>query len=104
MALKKLSIYRAGKRISVAEAIAKVSVDPDAMVTRSEQAKIVKLPVKIVGTATLPDAPVVKGYGIYKSSGFRAAKLRSKVDQAIRESDHARDEAKSSGELVVIAG
>lgn len=103
MALNKFGIYRIGKRVSVAEAIGKVSVDPGAMVTRSWQVKIAEIPVKIVGTAALPDAPVVKGYGLYKSSGFRAAKLRSKVDRALRESDQAREEAKSSGDMVVIA-
>ncbi|MBZ5796082.1 hypothetical protein K8353_38810 [Burkholderia contaminans] len=96
--------YRLGKRFSVGKPMEKVSGSPvvEVKVTTSPDPEI---PVKFVGSASLPDAPVavVILSGSYQSSGFRAAKLRLKVDQALRESDEAQKQARGSGDMVVIA-
>ncbi|WP_116136814.1 hypothetical protein [Trinickia diaoshuihuensis] len=132
MALKKSGTYRVGRRFSVSAASGKVvlrgekgeeplhevafiktvpgkivgtAVLPDVPGSRGHEVTIIKnTPLKIVGTAVLPDTPVSRGYGVYVSPGFRAAKLRSKMDQAMRESEEAREEATGSGDMVVIGG
>jgi hypothetical protein len=104
MALKTFGSYRSGKRFSVRKPMEKLSDTTviERKITGSLDSSVVNV-VKIVGAATMPDVNVV-GFGRYQSSGLRAAKLRSKVDQAIRESDEDRRKAEGSGDMVVIAG
>lgn len=96
--------YRSGKRFSLGKPTENVSGRPvvEVKIGQVPDPDIVEIPVKFVGTATLPDLPIVRAVGFYQSSGFRAARLRSKVDQAIRESDEAQKQAQGSGDMVVI--
>ncbi|GAA7771279.1 hypothetical protein RN01_07350 [Cupriavidus sp. SHE] len=101
MALKTFG-YRGGKRFGESKKdFGSTESNEKGTYPRNSARTMVKL---VVGSATAPEVMIIETVGPARLPSGRAAMLRSKVDQAIRDSDAAREKAKVAGEMVVVVG